>query len=365
VRNNVVSLQKHSNCKYANLVSLSAILAVFLRRKTTPTLTSESYSRIAGKNSSHTGEFFHGSRIEVRKSLKFSCKIPIGSLDRILHRCLGGPLKNVKDMARTIFTERRVGMRAVLLAAVTVLAAAVVSCNNATPGAEEESPFTPKKGAAEGAGGQGQQGQTPGSAAGQAFDPNKNPQGAGGAAQDLSPADLEQGRIYVNGWDGKQDELSTGSKWRIISVGLVAAGSGGTPPAGSEQRFLPQTTVPPQGSFNQPLPGTTGQLPPQGGLAGGAQGQVGQFSIPAGTGNGPWNSPSNPILGKVGQPIVITNNDSVQHQLHNEPRFFGCQHGNIIRANGGQERTCVPTKPFTGELYDHNTRGKVYFRVEQ
>jgi hypothetical protein len=83
------------------------------------------------------------------------------------------------------------------------------------------------------------------------------------------------------------------------------------------------------------------------------------FSIVAGTGNKPWNTADNPIRAKIGQRIMITNNDTVVHRMHTGGK--PCPHGANIQP--GQTAACVVNSVFLGNNYDHNlgTAAKVFF----
>lgn len=91
--------------------------------------------------------------------------------------------------------------------------------------------------------------------------------------------------------------------------------------------------------------------------AGAAMADV-NFSIPPGTGSNSWNTPENPIRARVGQRIVIKNDDSVVHRMHTNGT--PCPHGSNI--NPGQTGVCVVNSVFNGFAYDHNLgiNSKVY-----
>ena len=82
------------------------------------------------------------------------------------------------------------------------------------------------------------------------------------------------------------------------------------------------------------------------------------FSIPAGTGSNPWNTAANPIKAKIGQKIIIKNDDTVVHRMHTNGS--PCPHGANI--NPGQSAVCVVNSVFNSFAYDHNlgTASKVY-----
>jgi len=85
------------------------------------------------------------------------------------------------------------------------------------------------------------------------------------------------------------------------------------------------------------------------------------FAIPLGTGSKPWNAIGTPIRAKVGQKIVMTNNDTVTHRMHTGGK--PCPYGaNILP---GQSVVCLVNSAFIGSNYDHNLGGaaKVYFET--
>jgi hypothetical protein len=98
-------------------------------------------------------------------------------------------------------------------------------------------------------------------------------------------------------------------------------------------------------------------LGPSSGLA---NGDV-NFTIPAGTGNQPWNTVDNPIRAKVGQRIVIANADSVPHRMHTDGS--PCPHGANILPN--QVGYCTVNSVFSGNAYDHNTgtNSRIYIQT--
>lgn len=69
------------------------------------------------------------------------------------------------------------------------------------------------------------------------------------------------------------------------------------------------------------------------------------FEIPEGTKDMmvDWNSESNPVIGNVGDTLIIKNLDSAPHQLHTDGR--PCGHGDLIEPNGGTW-SCVLEKPY-------------------
>jgi hypothetical protein len=86
-----------------------------------------------------------------------------------------------------------------------------------------------------------------------------------------------------------------------------------------------------------------------------------EFHIPEGTGQGPWNSSSNPLLIKIPPSgrvtLRIINDDSTSHVLHTNGR--PCPHGNVFSPmKKGGVMNCVIDAPFdastSGELHDHN-----------
>jgi|GEM_PF-1571234 len=104
-----------------------------------------------------------------------------------------------------------------------------------------------------------------------------------------------------------------------------------------------------------PTPSTSPTNPPP-------NGNIVEFRIKAGTGNGPWNDAATTIRLKVGQTLRIINDDSVVHQLHTNGA--PCGHGNAIRPGGTGE--CRAQQPYNGQpLYDHGTNGQVFIQVDR
>ena len=89
-----------------------------------------------------------------------------------------------------------------------------------------------------------------------------------------------------------------------------------------------------------------------------------EFHIPEGTGNGPWNTPDNPVIVRIGQILRIINKDSVLHQLHalGEP----CEHADDP-IEPGQHYDCEITTeadPLRTVLYDHRYGSSARFYVK-
>jgi hypothetical protein len=86
-----------------------------------------------------------------------------------------------------------------------------------------------------------------------------------------------------------------------------------------------------------------------------------RFTIPNGTGNKPWNSAASPVEVYVGQTLTITNQDSINHQLHTNGR--PCAHGNPISSGGSS--TCVISQSYSmttnGPIYEHNVDASAGF----
>ena len=74
------------------------------------------------------------------------------------------------------------------------------------------------------------------------------------------------------------------------------------------------------------------------------------FTIPGGTGAGPWNSSDDPVLAEVGDTLRIVNADSVPHRLHTDGAPFPHPEADIAP---GQSAEYVLQEAFTGSLYCH------------
>lgn len=94
------------------------------------------------------------------------------------------------------------------------------------------------------------------------------------------------------------------------------------------------------------------------------------FTILPGTGSGPWNTMSLPMVVYVGQTLRITNNDSVEHRMHTGGK--PCPHQQTASAPFGGFYDCVISGETTGTatvkdyaLYDHmlGSASKFYVRV--
>lgn len=105
--------------------------------------------------------------------------------------------------------------------------------------------------------------------------------------------------------------------------------------------------------------GTEAQVPTGPASGQGSELGIKEFRIPAGTGNGAWNTAQTPIVARIGDTVRIFNDDTVTHRLHTNGR--PCPHGADIRP--GESRDCVIQSQFVGDLYDHNTNGKVFIQA--
>ena len=74
------------------------------------------------------------------------------------------------------------------------------------------------------------------------------------------------------------------------------------------------------------------------------------FTIPAGTGSGPWNTSGNAVTAKVGDTLRIINGDSVPHRLHTDGTPFPHP---ALDLGPGQLEEYLLQKAFTGALYCH------------
>lgn len=95
-------------------------------------------------------------------------------------------------------------------------------------------------------------------------------------------------------------------------------------------------------------------------------GSVVIFEIPAGTGDGPWNSFEQPVVAYVGQVLLVVNNDGETHQLH-VSGGGPTNHGQPMGANGGaQEFELNQASPLQANtpFYDHIDGGSAGFWLE-
>lgn len=98
----------------------------------------------------------------------------------------------------------------------------------------------------------------------------------------------------------------------------------------------------------------TVQVGTTGGTGGNTDPNVIEFRIPAGTGNGAWNTAATPVVAFVGQTLKVINNDTIVHRLHTNGN--PCIH-QPANSNPGQTYDCVVATvhdPGAGDLYDHN-----------
>ena len=87
------------------------------------------------------------------------------------------------------------------------------------------------------------------------------------------------------------------------------------------------------------------------------------FRIPAGTGQGPWNTEDAVVEVKVGQTLRIINDDDTPHLLHTSGA--PCAHGDD-EFKKGEHYDCVITKvadPKVDRCWDHNFGPKSRFYV--
>jgi len=92
-------------------------------------------------------------------------------------------------------------------------------------------------------------------------------------------------------------------------------------------------------------------------------GNIVEFRIKAGTGNGPWNDEASRINVKVGQELHIVNDDDRTHLMHtNGAPFF---HPFVPIAPGGKAIYKIASPLPNGALYDHQTKGKIYINAER
>lgn len=90
---------------------------------------------------------------------------------------------------------------------------------------------------------------------------------------------------------------------------------------------------------------------------------IAEFTIPAGTGAGSWNTSENPVTAEVGDTLRLINGDSVPHRLHTDGQPF--PHPAVDLGPGGDEEYVVG-EGFAGpSLYCHvhGSTAKFYFTV--
>ncbi len=137
------------------------------------------------------------------------------------------------------------------------------------------------------------------------------------------------------------------------------------PPAAAAPATAPPTTRPPATApptTAAPAPATARPAPA---VATAAPAGVVEFRIPAGTGNGPWNTFGNRVQVTVGQTLRIYNDDSIAHTAHSTGVPFG--HGRSIQPGQSLDHLIVaPLTPDGGRPvnYDHNAGAGAAFWVE-
>lgn len=89
-----------------------------------------------------------------------------------------------------------------------------------------------------------------------------------------------------------------------------------------------------------------------------------EFSVPANTGSGVWNTKDTMVNVSVGQVLRFTNSDSVNHQLHTNGA--PCPHGDVFAP--GKSWDCEIASEFdatkSGPLYDHAYGPKAQFWIK-
>mgnify|MGYP001545509878 FL=1 len=198
----------------------------------------------------------------------------------------------------------------------------------------------------------------------------------GSISNDLTEEEMDLGRVFVNGWDGLNDEIPSGSKWKVVSVAVLAVDDHGVVAGQVDQNT--GDIVNPNTRDNNTTPGNTpGTTPnnntagnnPGGTTPGGSTGTVPNvqetadaviFTIPKGTGRNAWNTEATTVTAKVGKKFILVNGDDVPHQWHTNGA--PCQHGQLLQP--GQRQECNP-RPYNGPpLYDHNTRGQFFIKAQ-
>ena len=87
-----------------------------------------------------------------------------------------------------------------------------------------------------------------------------------------------------------------------------------------------------------------------------------RFTIPAGTGRGPWNTRDNPIKARVGQTLEITNGDSTQHWVHTNFSPFVHPFSGIAP---GQKASYRLNSANAAGMHDHLTNGAIFMQISQ
>jgi hypothetical protein len=95
-----------------------------------------------------------------------------------------------------------------------------------------------------------------------------------------------------------------------------------------------------------------------------ADDQIVPFHIKAGTGDGAWNTPDNPVVVKVGQVLRLYNDDSISHFLHTDGS--PCPHGSHPFAPGEYYDCVIQSAHDAGDddLYDHDQGPDAQFYVQ-
>jgi SeqA protein N-terminal domain len=81
-----------------------------------------------------------------------------------------------------------------------------------------------------------------------------------------------------------------------------------------------------------------------------------EFHVPAGTGNGAWNSPAQAVTAHVGDVLRIVNDDAVPHRLHTDGVPFRHPTADIPPSQSADYVLQAPLQPGDGHvLYDHDS----------
>ena len=185
----------------------------------------------------------------------------------------------------------------------------------------------------------------------------------------LSPEEMQDGKEYIDPWDGLQDQVPAEAGFKVVSVKTLNGGDAGgdkigagDKAAGAGDKDAGKKDVDANaGVGGDPTVAvlTIGVLP----------GQATPCTRSAGNcKDSPWNSRANPlIITAQTKTLKIVNNDTVNHQLHAEGRQF-VNHGDVIAPGETEELQILGTDFTDLELYDHGmgetSQAKVYFKKQ-
>ena len=89
-----------------------------------------------------------------------------------------------------------------------------------------------------------------------------------------------------------------------------------------------------------------------------------EFSIPPGTGRGPWNTPAQAVTARVGDVLRIVNDDDVPHRLHTDGAPFPHPTADIDPGEFADYLLQRAVQPGDGHLlYDHDSGSAASFSL--